>query len=151
MSQLTNNTTTLQAILDAVNALPEAGSGEAIETCTVTVNHDATADSRILSLQVVVLEDGIPVMKTAARSQSGNTYGDFDFAESSITIENVVCNTNIAITVYMSSLLPGFVGDKAMNTYGFFGFPSATVIRAGAFELTAAAGETATITIYDAD
>lgn len=41
MSQLTNNTTNLQAILDAVNALPEAGSGgggASVETCSVTLN-----------------------------------------------------------------------------------------------------------------
>lgn len=34
------NTTDLQAILDAVNALPEAGSSGAVETCTVTIRLD---------------------------------------------------------------------------------------------------------------
>lgn len=35
MSNLTNNTTSLQEILETVNALPEAGGGGAVETCTV--------------------------------------------------------------------------------------------------------------------
>lgn len=35
MSQLTNNTTTLQTILDTINALPEAGGGGGVDTGTI--------------------------------------------------------------------------------------------------------------------
>lgn len=38
MSNLTNNTAELRDILAAVNALPDAGSGGNVETCTVTIN-----------------------------------------------------------------------------------------------------------------
>lgn len=43
MSQLTNNTTNLQAILDTVNALPEAGTS--VESYTVYIGTaEPTAD-----------------------------------------------------------------------------------------------------------
>ena len=37
MTQLNNNTSTLQEILSVVNNLPESGGGTALETCQVTV------------------------------------------------------------------------------------------------------------------
>lgn len=43
MSQLDANTTNLQSILDAINALPEAGiggGGGSVETCTVTITQE---------------------------------------------------------------------------------------------------------------
>ena len=38
MANFTNNTTQLQSLLEKVNALPDAGSGGSVETCTVTFN-----------------------------------------------------------------------------------------------------------------
>lgn len=51
-TQIEQNTTDLQAILDAVNALPEAGSGSGgatIETCTVSI------DSSVRPQEIVYL------------------------------------------------------------------------------------------------
>lgn len=53
MSKLTTNTADLQAILDKVNALPNAGSGGgSVETCTVTI-------TQIGGNVIVPMEDAI--------------------------------------------------------------------------------------------
>ena len=60
MSNLTDNTAALQDILDAVNALPEAGSGEiSLQEKTVTPTKSAqeiVADSSYDGLSKVTME-----------------------------------------------------------------------------------------------
>ncbi len=80
MAQLTTNTTGLQTILSAVNALPEAGSGGAtVDTCTFTI----TGGGCIMC--ATTFEDGeFAVLKYTAD----------DMATS---IDNVVCKTMVFI------------------------------------------------------
>ena len=47
MTKLNQNTTSLQEILAAVNNLPEAGGGSALETCQVTVVVNNAADLNV--------------------------------------------------------------------------------------------------------
>lgn len=53
-AELQQNNTELQSILAAVNALPEAGGGQSVETCTLTVS----SWNNINYIQAVILVNG---------------------------------------------------------------------------------------------
>ena len=77
MSQLTQNTTDLDALIAKANALPDAGGGGSVETCTVTIS----GTSAVI---------GCTVFKNNEISTAYNT-------GSSVTFENVVCGSAITI------------------------------------------------------
>ena len=91
---LTTNTASLQAILDTVNALPEAGSGGAVvETCTVTINFITSNSWQLLNLyEYTTLRDGAIIhelVDAVSKSYMGGS--------TSVTLENIVCNSLIVI------------------------------------------------------
>lgn len=74
-TQIEQNTTDLQSILDAVNALPEGGVG-GVEKCTVTI--DCSLADRGTSHSITFLnDDSIMTTKVSAG-----------------TVESIVCNKN---------------------------------------------------------
>lgn len=133
MSQLTTNTTSLQAILDTVNALPEVGSGGgSVETCTVTV----AGSFEIIHIVATILLDGEIVTTMPTARDDGFT---------SFTLENVVRGTSVFVTVRSIDYSPGWTVTGAERV-----FPDSGWIYPyeGLFKITAAAGETATISNY---
>lgn len=55
MSNLTNNTTALQALLEQAHALPDAGGVSSLETCTVNINDDMF----VLKSMIYVTDEGV--------------------------------------------------------------------------------------------
>lgn len=95
MSQLTTNTTSLQAILDAVNALPEAGSGggASVETCTVNINFTSSGSPDIFAVEGVTTTNGtLDVLDVEFTPSAGDT--------SVFTVEGVVKGTAVSIIGY---------------------------------------------------
>lgn len=58
MSQLSKNTTDLDALIDKANALPDAGTGGAVETCTVTISAEDNSSPRLQFVSYATYEDG---------------------------------------------------------------------------------------------
>lgn len=107
---LTDNTATMQAILAAVNALPEAGGGgggRSIETCTITITH-TYAQLYFDNLMATTFADG-KMSVFSIEPFSGQT---------PITIENVVCNSGVY--VHLSVNIPAFTitGDGDTELVG---------------------------------
>lgn len=98
---LTTNTTALQSILDAVNALPEAGSGggASIDTCSISFSTDGVA--LITQFIVTVLVDG--AVKSSIFCYGGDNYP---------SVNNVVCGTTVMM------LLGGGSGMFGINISG---------------------------------
>lgn len=93
MSNLSKNTTDLQAILAAVNALPEAGSGggASVETCTVTISVETTNAQYIACVAVyTTFENGIMSVTYTTPSISNATTPQ-------VTLQNVVRNSMLAV------------------------------------------------------
>lgn len=97
MSNLSKNTTDLQAILDAVNALPDAGGGSggggSVETCDVTVS---LLEGQIRSYAYTGLVDGELVTV-----HQGRAFG------STVTLTNVVVGSLFSC-VSMDASVIGF-------------------------------------------
>lgn len=89
-TQLNQNTTDLQSILDAVNALPEAdGSGISLETCTVTI----TAGSTIYSITYMTVDaNGAPIYTC--------------ITPNSTATQTLTCLCNSAIAINYNRYLP---------------------------------------------
>lgn len=89
MSNLTTNTASLQEILDAVNALPEAGgggsSGGSVKTCTVTITYEEVYGSG------TIIDGVIPVIK------ADGSLGHVVLSELPAT-ETQIPNVNIGIS-----------------------------------------------------
>lgn len=151
-TQLQTNNTALDSLVSRVNAakdiaasLPEAGNsgGGNVDTCTVTINHPYTTTS-------YSLKDFIEryfITTYADENYSLESY-DYNLDEprittTSITINNVVCGTQLSIYSHIESNIWGCSFDKAELVSNF----------AGRFiiKITANTGETATINIYDDD
>lgn len=67
-NDLTQNNTDLQGILDTINALPEAGSGSRVETCTVNISR-AYSSPKLCLRYLAVVDDEV-VLKYIERQTS---------------------------------------------------------------------------------
>lgn len=111
MAKIEDNTATMQAILAAVNALPEAGGGGgggSIETCTITITNTYTT-LYVYSIMATTFADG---------NLSVFAIGQGSSMELPVTIENVVCNSGVHIQ--LSAMAPVFTitgnGDTELVT-----------------------------------
>lgn len=121
MSKIDNNTTALQELLEAVNALPEGGGsgGASVETCTVKL----TAYVGYALIMATVLKDDGSI---------GN-YVEIGTGSTDTTIANVVCNTLVIIVSNNDTV------SEVTNA------TRVTTTDCRAYEITAPAGGTATI------
>ena len=121
-TEFQSNNTDLQSILDTINALPDAGSGGTVETCTVTITDqygDYGGD-----FYLTVFEDG------EIKSVEYNPWNDY---AGTITVENVVKNSLICLatggvkTNYLLSYM--YVTPLSHNnyTYGFIVLDDANI------------------------
>lgn len=86
MSQLENNTATLQSILDTVKALPDAGTGgSSVETCTVELVSANTTYAPVCVAYTALL-NGV-VSSVYVSQLDGTTY----------TINDVLCDSIIVV------------------------------------------------------
>lgn len=124
-SELQSNNADLQAILDTVNALPEASSGPSVETCTVNVSVSGTGVS-ITSISYTTVADG---EVSAVRYSVGA-------AEASISC---LCGS-LVVVVYSRNCW------ETENTNSeYLGYIHLSTIRP--YKITAGAGETANIVV----
>lgn len=135
MSQLTQNTTDLDALIAKANALPDAGSGGgsgggAVETCTVEITAD---NGKILNYMAITYTDGN--YETVYEMTSGvDTNAPF-------VLSNVVCGTSVYIQ--SSYALGGFTCTNCEMTRIE---ASVAMVR-----ITAGKDSVATIHCYDND
>lgn len=126
MSQLTANTTSLQAILDAVNALPEAGGG-GFRIVTGEVNIAKVLTGFDLDVCTVAGLDFAPTTvifaaKWDSRSyRTGNAIGVLAIKGENLTINNGVTggSTSSNTSVYVSSYTSEIMLCLALNSDGF--------------------------------
>lgn len=138
-TQLQTNNTSLEALITRVNtakntaaSLPEVGSGGSgtnIDTCSVTIT---CAEAGIVTGYGFTIFENNQI----------TSIGSFE-ATVPVTINNVVCGSMISVT--QSYMLPGFT-----STNGSIEF-IAGYSAARCFKLTAEAGSSVTIDIYNAD
>ena len=84
-SKLQASNTNLQEILDAVNALPEAGSGgNSFETCTVRID---VVTAHLYGYCATCFENGNIVTKSSLPDTSNGTF----------IIDNVICGKDFAL------------------------------------------------------
>lgn len=94
MSTLKTNTSTIQSLIEQINALPDAGSDSgkvAVETCTVVLaTYDFGDGSSILSgYSASKYVDGQVIVEyICPGTYSGSSY---------VTIENVICGSCISV------------------------------------------------------
>lgn len=114
---LTNNKTALEALRDKANALPDAGSGGGLETCTVVlrgVDWD-TAEGILTSYIATVVENGTVGSASVINSSFG---GSGLYVDSGTVIENVLCGSSISVTA--GSKMTDF-SMASPDTEGYFG------------------------------
>lgn len=136
MAKIEDNTATMQAILAAVNALPEAGGGGvggSIETCTITITH-TYGTLYVQSIMATTFTDG---------NMSVFAIEPGAYRETPVTIENVVCNSGVHI--HLSAGAPVFTitgdGDTELVVDAY---SSGRYFRASSIP-----GSTNTISVYD--
>lgn len=95
-TQIEKNTTDLQAILDAVNALPDAGGGGGIETATVTIG------AGVYSSIIICYVDSSGNAATVTTGETGNQNG-------------------LTLTVMKKSLIAFTQGYNLTNGYSVVG------------------------------
>lgn len=137
MSQLTTNTTSLQAILDAVNALPEAGGGASIETCTVKIMSGDDLN-QYYGCVATVLADGVTTVDF--ESYAGGVQNSF-FNK---TFSDCVCGSGLTVNA------TGY-NDNNWKIDGAAELLAVNVRGAYFHILPEAAGTTVTLTLYSND
>lgn len=90
-TELQNNNLELQEILADINALPNAGGGSAIETCTIRVTTPNGEEVGVYSYAFTLFENG--AIATDISKDGGHVLGWSDFVQ-----DNVVCGSAFAIT-----------------------------------------------------
>ena len=135
-------TDSLGELESVINSLPEAGGSSggsaSVETCTVVV----TVTYPLYGASATCYENGefIPIAISVSQGNQAST------------INNVVCGSCVTVADCIPSAMPGYTVENAeliqASYYGISGNSSYPVYP---FKITAAAGETATITIYDND
>lgn len=143
MSQLETNTTSLQTLLDKVNALPEAG-GASVETCTVRL-YSTDGAVCLTGYAYTSIDDNGVMQQNVVYVTYDDTYATFD-----ITIPNVVCGSMLVVVeVAQMDGSATFVTDNAEYMNGLYWNFSGTctdIVR-----ISAPAGGTATLKLYDDD
>ena len=122
-STLQSNNTDLQAILNTINELPEAGT--AIETCTVKVNSN-TSSYRFDTIGYTTVDSDGNLSAETVKVSANTT-----------TIENVVCGSMLACMKGqgLASATVGVVKIYSNTSYGCI------------FKITASAGQIAIISV----
>lgn len=113
LETLQQHNTSLQSLIDTVNALPEAGSGSdgSVETCTVNITNDMTYDSSLFAVSAMVYVDG--TYRLYSYVPTGTTH--------EVTIQNVVCGSRVQFSARLYYYVPyveiegGAVLDKTTN------------------------------------
>lgn len=100
-------------IANAVNNLPEAGSGgsdaPSLETCTVTFNNsDLGGDCGITAITATIIEDGV------CKSYFYKGEGILDYI-----VSNVVCGTPITLNTHLGDILPAWADISGSATFDF--------------------------------
>lgn len=142
-TQLQTNNINLDALITRVSAakdvaasLPSAGGGaSSVETCTVIINHPNSSQDKLEQYFVTTYING---EYTASYNVTYNNP-----IITPLTINNVVCGSQLYLESRVDSMMWGYSTEKAevmQKLAGYF------VIK-----ITAGAGETATIDIYDID
>ena len=128
-TQIASNADLIAQIKTALEG--KAGGSASVETCTVVIDFSAMVNSAVYNATIF------------SDNQFNATAGELTSSVSSATLENVVCGSCIYIT-YSGYTLP---------RYNFNGLERFWWVTSTSFALkvTAAAGEIATITVYDAD
>lgn len=131
-AETTEYTELLTDLEAAVDALPEAGGGESVETCTVVINTTISRTLNLFLMCATCYKDGVitPVYVSSYTSLPH-------------TIENVICGTTVYAGISGSASIPTWRGENC-DIVGQNGVQAIAVI-------TAAAGDTATMTFYDND
>lgn len=99
---ISTNTTDLQALLEKINALPEAGSGSggSVETCDVTITNYSEMSLEIIA---TVVDNGV---ETPYVSLYNNGYND---TTPPYTISNVKCGSIITVVLSTSKSTEPYV------------------------------------------
>lgn len=128
----TDSLTDLESV---INSLPEAGSGggsATVETCTANI---VCQQGKVFTNVANVYENGVCSVHVDETTHAIGT---------TITIENVVCGSLLYINVGGTAGSPYWICNGAEIAYGDFSSQCIALI-------TATAGETATLIVYDDD
>lgn len=107
MAKITDNTTSLEEVLAAVNALPDAGGGGgSVETCTVNIK-DATGTGRYFALTATVLDDNGHI-----------AYKDVNQASFPYALSNVVVGSPIIMQSLSSTWFFSESNGEGINVIG---------------------------------
>ena len=147
MTKLNQNTTDLQAlaastgyqeVLDMVNALPDGGSGAAVETCTVTV----TANKLAGHTYTAFIDGAMTPM-----AAFGDVYGAQ--SNTTVTLNNVVCGSAIFISsngsyadAYTTITVTG--GAELVHKY----YVGMSIIAGICIKAPTVGGSTGTVNVY---
>lgn len=125
----------IMELLEGKSVPGGGGSGGAVETCTVTVvsSHNAGAAA-------TCYENGEFLAKSVSTHSTGGTLNH--------TFENVVCGSSIVVSSGYTMLGETLTNVEACDIRDI-AFNSAYPVRC--YKVTAPAGGTASITLYDAD
>lgn len=135
---LADNKAKIQTLLDEINALPEAGEGgggASVDTCSVTIYNNVGYE--IWDLIATVCNNG------AISTVAYLNYHNDEPIPYGLTIENVVCGTDIFI--YIPYMMTGYELSGGVALVKHKGEGGA-LLRA-----PTTAGASATITTYDDD
>lgn len=141
-TQLQTNNTELSSLIETIRGKVAgsggSGSGASIETCTLSL--DVFTDSAASGYFCTCWENNTFVVKSGVFK-----YGSVN----KIMVENVVCNSCVFISSYIGS---AFIGHQETNVelINYFGADTLRSFNAG-YKITAPAGGTATINVYDND
>ena len=106
MADLTTNNVSLQAVLDMISSLPNAGAGTggSVETCSIKINYVAPSYLAFYSVIYTAYEDNKSIVKTFNLS-------NYSMGSISLFIDNVVCNS----LVYLDGEGIGYGSSYTIN------------------------------------
>ena len=119
MSQIQTNNTDLQAILDAVNALPDKVESVEYETCSVSISYINSLSSN--SFTCIVVENGTLVSLSSTVGE-WSVFNEFNYP----LIENVLCNSTFYVYDDGGARMPNWqiqgegIADVGDIDYGYF-------------------------------
>ena len=141
----------LEAAMEGKSVGGGSGSGGAIETCTVTISNEDVNKISFYQVIAAVYRDGLCNLAIGTHSTSG-LLGELDMSQSTLTIHNVVCGSDIYVVPSVPSGCLGCTTNNASKHASFGGYIGETGnLMVRVFTITAPANGTATITLYDDD